>query len=90
MDTTTTANVDMRTALDATPAALCRSAVTWKPSHASTPGLTTGGVRPVAPAVRLRGGVEAYRLRAQGSSLAGIGARSTVPSSGTTLTSPPV
>ncbi|WP_432506468.1 hypothetical protein [Kineococcus arenarius] len=90
MDTTTIANAGTRTACGATPAALRRSALTWQRSHASTPLQMTGGVRLDAPAVRLRGGVDEYRVLGGKRSSAFTGARSTVPSSGTTLTSPPV
>ncbi|MCI2239207.1 hypothetical protein MO973_32230 [Paenibacillus sp. TRM 82003] len=89
MDSTTIANDATRTAFGAMPAAPRRSAATWQRSHASTPVLTTGGVRLDAPAVRLRGGVEAYLLRGEGF-FAATATRSTVPSSGTTTTSPPV
>ncbi|WP_432497022.1 hypothetical protein [Kineococcus auxinigenes] len=90
MDTTTIANVGTRTACDATPAALRRSALAWGRSHASTPVQMTGGVRLDAPAARLRGAADEYRVLGGKRSSAVFGARSTVPSSGTTLTSPPV
>ncbi|NAZ87633.1 hypothetical protein [Kineococcus indalonis] len=90
MDTTTYANVDMRTAFDATPAALRRSALTWQRSHASTPVVTRGGVRLDAVAARLRGAVDAHLVRGGERTTAGSTPRTTVPSSGTTPTSPPV
>ncbi|WP_337061897.1 hypothetical protein [Kineococcus sp. G2] len=89
MDSTTIANDATRTAFGAMPAAPRRSAATWQRSHASTPVTAKGGVRLDAPAARLRGAVEAYLLRGEGS-FAPIATRSTVPSSGTPTTSPPV
>ena len=90
MESTTIANVDARTAFDATPAAPCRSALVRGRGHASTPVMTTGGVRLHAPAAQLRGGVEAYRFRGRKGITAGSAPRTTVPSSGTSPTSPPV
>ncbi|WP_432572494.1 hypothetical protein [Kineococcus sp. SYSU DK005] len=88
MESTTIANVDARTAFDATPAAPCRSAV-WGRGHGSTRVMTTGGVRLDALAAQLRGGVEAYRFRGKAITT-GSAPRTTVPSSGTSPTSPPV
>ncbi|GAB3233470.1 hypothetical protein GCM10027586_15120 [Kineococcus gypseus] len=84
MDTTTTTGAVLRTAA-ATVAERCP--IAWERSHASVVAGSTGGVRPDALAVRP---AAALKRRVDARAYAFTGNRSTVPSSGTTTTSPPV